>query len=235
MCYIITDNVHYLGMDYRGRPSVETKSSEAHEFMSWIGAENFLRCLPDAFRRYKWEIVDLRQCEEEGTVTVDESGKRIFGNSTKTTILEADDFDICNFFDKVITVMSQLDRYIANMKDGEQLTDMKILDVRHYIRNNNHRLNAIQMQRLGYYLQELERKRYGYKSGRLIAEMFASNVEALKDKSCIDKMNDIVNSRYHPRVLEDSDIESIINKKKELEFPTDAFATYGEAVGMGIG
>ena len=128
---------------------------------------------------------------------------------------------------------AQLDRYISNMTDGEQLTDMKILDVRHYIRDNNHRLNAIQMQRLGYYLQELERKRYGYKSGRLIAEMFASNVEALKDKSYIDKMNDVVSSRYRPRVLDDSDIENIINKKKELEFPTDTFAAFDDAVGMG--
>ena len=45
-------------------------------------------------------------------------------------------------------------------------------------------------------------------------------------------MNDVVNSRYRPRVLEDSDIESIINKKKELEFPTDTFAVFDEAVGM---
>lgn len=232
MCYIISDNIHYLGMDYRGRPTIETKANKAHEFMSWIGAENYLRCLPEMLRRYKWQILDITDASNDGDESAEQTNGKTFGNPTKTTMLESDDFDICAFFENVITVMSQLDRYISNMNDGEQLTDMKKLDVRHYIRDNNHRLNAIQMQRLGYYLQELERKRYGYKSGRLIAEMFANNVEALKDKSFIDKMNDVVNSRYRPRVLEDSDIESIINKKKELEFPTDTFAVFDEAVGM---
>ena len=114
--------------------------------------------------------------------------------------------------------MSQLERFVANMTSNEQIADMKILDVRHYIRDNNHRLSAIQMQRLGYYLQELEKERYDYKSKRLIAEIFENNLSALKDKSNIDRMKDIMNSKYHPRVLDDTDIEYIFNKKKELEF-----------------
>ena len=141
-----------------------------------------------------------------------------FGNPTKTTALEEDDFDMVGFFENVINVMSQLERFVANMTSNEQIADMKILDVRHYIRDNNHRLSAIQMQRLGYYLQELEKERYDYKSKRLIAEIFENNLSALKDKSNIDKMKDIMNSKYHPRVLDDTDIEYIINKKKELEF-----------------
>lgn len=43
--------------------------------------------------------------------------------------------------------------------------------------------------------------------------------------------------RQHPLsrngLLDDSDIECIINNKKELEFPTEAFAEFGEVVGMG--
>ena len=114
--------------------------------------------------------------------------------------------------------MSQLERYIMNMHSNEQIADMKILDVRHYIRDNDHRLSAIQMQRLGYYLQELEKERYKYKSGRIIASMFINNIEALKDKNNIDKINDVMTSKYRPKVLDDTDIEYIINKKKDVIF-----------------
>lgn len=110
--------------------------------------------------------------------------------------------------------MSQIDRFIANMVSNEEIVDMKILDVRHYIRDNNHKLSAIQMHRLGYYLQSLEKERYDYKSKRLIASMFANNIGALKDKNNIEKVNDILTSKYRPKVLDDTDIEYIINKKK---------------------
>ena len=113
--------------------------------------------------------------------------------------------------------MSQIDKFISNMLFQEETTDMKILDVRHYIRDNNHKLNAIQMQRLGYYLQQLEIERYDYKSRRLIASLFANNINALKDKNNITKMQDILTSQYRPKVLNDSDIDMIINKKKTPE------------------
>lgn len=129
--------------------------------------------------------------------------------------MEEEDFDICGFFADVINVMSQLDRFITNMISNEQIADMKILDIRHYLRDNDHRLSAIQMQRLGYYLQSLEKERYGYKSKRLIASMFLNNIDALKDKNNIHKMNEILTSKYRPKVLDDTDIEYIINKKKE--------------------
>lgn len=74
------------------------------------------------------------------------------------------------------------------------------------------------MQRLGYYLQDLEKECYDYKSKRLIASIFANNIDALKDKNNIDKMNDVVMSKYRPKVLDDTDIEYIINKKKDVSF-----------------
>lgn len=111
--------------------------------------------------------------------------------------------------------MSQLERFIFNMQSNEQIADMKILDIRHYIRDNEHRLNAIQMQRLGFYLQNLEKERYEYKSKRLIASMFVDNIDALKNAESIEKMYDVVRSKYKPRVLEDEDIDEIINRKKD--------------------
>lgn len=59
---------------------------------------------------------------------------------------------------------------------------------------------------------------YDLISPRLIASMFANNIEALKDKNNIDKMDNVVTSKYRPKVLDDTDIEYIINKKKENAF-----------------
>ena len=73
------------------------------------------------------------------------------------------------------------------------------------------------MQRLGYYLQDLEKERYDYKSKRIIASMFV-NIDTLKDKNNIEKMKDVLTSKYRPKILDDNDIDYIINKKKEFSF-----------------
>lgn len=214
MCYVLTDNNFYIGKDFRGRPTAVTAKDKAFTFKTGVAADNFLRCIPEAMKKYNWVA---RESEESiDDFFIPEVKK--FANPTKVTDLEDESFDICEFFTHIVQIMSQIDRFIANMVSNEQITDMKILDVRHYMRDNNHRLSAIQMQRLGYYLQELEKERYEYKSKRLIASMFAGNIEALKDKNNIDKMNDVLTSKYHPKVLDDRDIEYIINKKKDDAF-----------------
>lgn len=214
MCYILTDNNLFIGKGFHGRPTTVTSKERAFTFKTIVAADNFLACLPGEIKNYNWRVCDLSERNDE--FMMPETKK--FGNPTKTTGLEDENFDICKFFTQAVQVMSQIDRYIANMISNEQIVDMKILDVRHYIRDNNHRLSAIQMQRLGYYLQELEKERYDYKSKRLIASMFANNIEALKDKNNIEKMNDVLMSKYRPKVLDDTDIEYIINKKKDVAF-----------------
>lgn len=213
MCYALTDNNFYIGKDDHGRPTTVSSMTNAMKFKTLLAAENYVKCIPDTFRKYDWFVLNVDDSVNENNEELPVT--RHFGNPTLTTTLEEDEFDICEFFTSVIDIMSQIDRFISNMTDNEQIVDMKILDVRHYIRNNNHKLNAIQMQRLGYYLQDLEKERYGYKSKRLIASMFANNIDALKNKSNINKMNSILTSHYRPKVLDDTDIEYIINKKKD--------------------
>ncbi len=212
--YVLTSNNFYIGTDYRGCPNTVTSKTNALTFKTRVAAVNYLSCIPCSLKNFNWSISSY----DEDTDEIDFVPElKKFGNPTKTTSLEDDDFDICEFFSNTINVMSQLDRFIANMTDKEQITDMKILDIRHYIRNNNHKLNAVQMQRLGYYLRDLEKERYRYKSNRLIASMFASNIDALKDKKNIQKMTDVITSKYNPKILDDNDIEYIINKKKDIE------------------
>lgn len=212
MCYVLTDDNFFIGKDFRERPTAVTAKEKAYTFKTGVSAENFLRCIPDTIKKYNWKVCDLDEYSDEFMP----AEIKKFKNPTKVTDLEDENFDICEFFTQTIQVMSQIDRFIANMVSNEQIVDMKILDVRHYIRDNNHRLSAIQMQRLGYYLQDLEKERYNYKSKRLIASMFANSIDALKDKNSIDKMNDVVTSKYRPKVLDDTDIEYIINKKKDI-------------------
>lgn len=222
MGYVLVDGNLYLGKDAKGRPVSVMNKENVNVFKSKVAAENFLNHLPDSVKIYNWQVCRLKsddeielEIEREKYLTEGLAEIKKFGNPTKTTTMEEEDFDICGFFTDVINVMSQLDRFITNMISNEQIADMKILDVRHYLRDNDHRLSAIQMQRLGYYLQSLEKERYGYKSKRLIASMFLNNIDALKDKNNIHKMNEILTSKYRPKVLDDTDIEYIINKKKE--------------------
>ncbi len=214
MCYVLTDDNIFIGKGFRGCPTAVTEKERAFTFKTKLAADNFLRCIPNVIKGYNWKICNLDERNDE--IMMPEVKK--FGNPTKTTAIEDENFDIFEFFTTAVQVMSQIDRFIANMVSNEQIVDMKILDVRHYIRDNNHRLSAIQMQRLGYYLQDLEKERYDYKSKRLVASMFADNIEALTDKNNIDKMKDVVTSKYRPKVLDDTDIEYIINKKKDIAF-----------------
>ena len=214
MRYVLKDNNFYIGKDFRGRPMTVSDKERAYTFKTGVAANNFLRCIPETIKIYNWKICDLDERNDE--LMMQETKK--FGNPTKETALEDENFDICGFFTNVVQIMSQIDRFIANMESNEQIADLKILDVRHYIRDNNHKLSAIQMQRLGYYLQDLEKERYDYKSKRIIASMFANSIDTLKNKNSIDKMNDVVTSKYRPKVLDDTDIEYIINKKKDVAF-----------------
>ncbi len=214
MCYLLTDTEFFVGQGLRGRPVAVKEMEKALSFKTSSAAKHFLRCIPGEIKNYNWKIYDLDERGDKHMIPE----IREFGNPTKTTVLEEESFDICEFFTQAIQVMAQIDRFIANMASNEQVVDMKILDVRHYIRDSSHKLNAIQMQRLGYYLQSLEKERYDYKAKRLIATIFADNIDALKDKNNINKMNHIMTSKYIPKVLDDDDIESIINKKKDVEF-----------------
>ena len=206
--YIITDGKVFLGKDFKNKAIVISDKKRATEFSSEFAARNFIKNLPVLLKK-AWYIKN-----DDGFCTEIEYESQF--EFEKVTPMEDKDFDICGFFEQVIDVMSNIDLFINNMAEKESVTDMKILDIRHYIRNNNHKLNAIQMQRLGYYLQELEKERYSYKSNRLIASMFSNNLSALKDKSNISKMREVVSSQYKPRVLDDNDIECIINKKKDI-------------------
>ncbi len=213
--FVLTNDCYYIGKDFRGRPIPVLSKEKAILFKTEQAAKNCSNNLSSTLKNYMWRVEPVNDTYPENTLTlVTNIEKTIYNPNTR---IDDDNFDICTFFSEVINIMSQIDKFISNMTYKEETADMKILDVRHYLRNNNHKLNAIQMQRLGYYLQDLEIERYECKSKRLIASMFANNINALKDVNNIAKMQDVLTSHYRPRVLEDTDIDYIINKKKNEE------------------
>jgi len=225
--YLLSDKNFFVGTDINNHPIIVSEKNKAMLFKTEQAARNYLTRLPDVLKINAWhiynvaEIDDCNDCDDADVCDdceTPENADRVpeyYGHSNMPTPFEEEGFDISDFFTDVINKMSHIDKYIMNMESSEHYIDMKILDIRHYIRDNDHRLNAIQMQRLGFYLRELEKERYDCKSNRLIASMFANNINALKDIKCIQKIHSIRNSKYRPKILEDSDIEDIINKKKE--------------------
>ncbi len=214
MCFVLTDFSVYAGRGFEDSPCAVSTKEKAYTFKTKKEAENYLKNVPKILKPYNWKIFNIGETAEKTSFNEVKS----FGNPTKATFIEEESIDILDFFTNAVKVMSEIDRFAENMQTKEQITDMKIMDIRHYLRDNTHKLSAIQMQRLGYYLQELEKERYSYKSQRLIAETFISNPSSLKDKKSIDKINSIVTSKYNPRILDDTDIEYIINKKKDMAF-----------------
>ena len=212
--FILTDGEMYVGNDGRNKPTVVNDSSRAMEFKTSAAAKNYLKCIPDCIKGHIWTVVDLDNDLEDIMPQEESEFFPVRGSDRLITMMELENFDAYEFFSKVITVMAQIDAYIENMEYKQQTTEMKMLDVRHYMRNEDHKFNAVQMQRLGYYLQDLEKERYKYKSNKLIAAMVANNMDAMKNLNTIKKMNDILTSQYKPRILDDVDIEHIINKKK---------------------
>jgi len=216
--YILADKGVYIGKDKNNRPVLVTDVDRATAFKTEFAASNYANNIPDMLKKYNWCVCSLDEMPSAGGMIIEYPVKTTmdYGRGAGSKLTDDENFDICAFFENTVRVMSQIDGYISDMVSKEQITDMKILDVRHYIRNNDHKLNAIQMQRLGYYLQELEKERYDYKAKRIIASMFANDIDALKDKRNIDRMNDVLTSKYRPKVLDDTDIEYIINKKKDM-------------------
>lgn len=218
--FVLKDEKGYLGKDDFDRPTIVNNSKTAITFKSRYAAKNFLKNLPAIYQNKNWLVCPSESAYYTEELGVEEMEGSLFGDekplflSSSPTPIEENDIDLREFFTNAINVMPNIDKFISNMYQNENTANMKILDIRHYIRNNDHKLGAIQMQRLGYYLQSLERERYKYKSNRLIASLFADNISALKDKNNLIKINSILMSSYNPRVLSDEDIEEIINKKK---------------------
>ena len=209
--YFITDGKHFIGIDQQGKPTIVNNYDKAKTFNCEHKALNYISNIKSSLRKFNWKVIEKLNGEDKIMYQTDSIHNEY---TYVTTKLEKDNFNIIDFFSNTISTISQLSEYVKNMKVKESECDLKILDIRHYIRSDKHKLNCIQIQRIGYYLQSIERQRKGYKTNRLIAELFVKNLDRLENIDYIEKINQIATSQYRPRRLQDDDIERIINQKK---------------------
>ena len=97
----------------------------------------------------------------------------------------------------------------------EQEYNKKILDIRHYKREINTKLSAIQLQRLEQFEIQLERERYECKSNRIIAEIFLSDLKRLENINYIDVVKNVKESEYKPEIFTYEFLDEIVGKKRK--------------------
>lgn len=206
--YRITDGSNYIGLSSEGCQTAVKNLGKAVEFSEKQKAVNYLNNIKSTLKKFNWSIV-----EEESGGEKDISDMECI--EYVETELEKSGFDISKFFKETIKTISQLRGYAANMGYLEKEDNKKILDVRHYIRDEKVKLNAIQMQRIGYYLRQLEKERYEHKSNRMIAEIFLSDLKRLDNINYIEVVKNVKESEYVPEILTYEMLDEIVGRGKK--------------------
>ena len=133
----------------------------------------------------------------------------------RETQLEKDGLNILEFFSGVVEVFSQLRDYAKNMSVLEQEYNQKILDIRHYKRDINTKLSAVQLQRLEQFEIQIERERYECKSNRRIVEIFLADLSRLENINYLEVMRNIKESVYKPEIFTYELLDEIVGKKRK--------------------
>lgn len=211
--YALSNGNTYIGINSQKVATSVSNVKKALMFSEEKKALNYMDNLKNTLKKFNWHVVNLEAESEfcETSETVESQDTYI------ETELEKSNFDISKFFKETIATISQLRDYSKNMNFLEQEYNKKILDVRHYIRDENTKLNAVQMQRIGYFLQQLERERYECKSNRLIAEIFLSDLNNLENINYVEEIRSIKESKYNPKILTYEMLDEIAGKRSNCD------------------
>lgn len=208
--YVITNGHSYIGVDLNNAATVVSIVEKALVFSDEKKALNYITNLKAILRKFNWYVVNIDSKEQNSDEKEESCGEYTY----VPTILEQSEFNISDFFNNAIDTMSQLKDYANNMAFLECEYNKKILDVRHYKRDINTKLSAIQLQRLEQFEIQLERERYECKANRMIADFFLDDLDRLKSIECKDKIKNIKESEYKPRILTYELLDEIVGKKK---------------------
>lgn len=227
--FIIKDGKKYVGEDNMRKPTMVAKKRLATKYKTKQSAENAIKNLPYLLKKqHDWNVFELKPLEDsrsgqEATVGQSEveMSKKIqkVENEKATTAAQTiipdnvfdDNFDIKTFLQDILPVLSNLKEFYNSKIDQEDNINDMILDIRHYLRDNVGKINAIQMQRLGYYQQQLEREREIAKKSYTIAREILDEPEKLLKWNFTKMVNDVFQTPYKPRVLTYKMISEISN------------------------
>lgn len=215
--YVIYDGRSYIGATANNTPSCVGNRKKALTFDTLEKANNYINNIKATMRKFPWQVVCVGRkdnCSETDTNSCDNEIKPPCDPKSEMKLNQFN-FNVAEFFNTTIETVSQLDEYAKNMRELEESYNGEIMDVRHYKRDPDTKLNAIQLQRLEQFEIQLEKERYECKSNRLIAELFLGNLNKLKDRKMLHEIQKIKNSKYRPRSLSFEAIDEIVGKVKK--------------------
>lgn len=229
---LITNGKQYIRLDSNGSP--QTCGQVLAERFSEDKAKNIIKNLPKPLRKFHFnvqivpEIAAQPKPVEEEKLPEDIDGilaelddyyedyqqnskydnpYTYHGETALEKELSINDIGIGNFFKMVIDCVSDREKYIENMEYLIKEYDLKILDVRHFIRDEDTKLGTVAMSRISYLLQYYERQRAICKRNRNCARIFQYHVERFKSKKYMKVIDTIMNSKYKYRRLSKSYLE----------------------------
>lgn len=208
--YLLSDGHGYIGVDANNTATSVSSIKRALTFTDEKKAENYLLNLKTTLKKFDWQIIKI----EDETENVEQSCENDGEYTYVETQLEKSGFNITNFFNEAVETVSQLRGYAKNMGYLEKEYNQKILDVRHYKRDINTKLSAVQLQRLEQFEIQLERERYECKSNRMIAEIFLTDLGRLENVNYLEVIRNIKESEYKPEILTYELLDEIVGKKK---------------------
>lgn len=204
--YVLSNGRNYIGVNAENVATSVNDIKKAITFHEEKKAVNYRENLKSTLKKFNWQVVEV---EEDATQT--EDAKEYVYVETN---LEKSGFDISAFFKNAVETVSELRDYADNMGFLEQEYNKKILDVRHYKRDDNTKLSAVQLQRLEQFEIQLERERYECKSNRMIAEIFLTDLKRLENINYVEVVKNIKESEYKPEILTYELLDEIVGKKK---------------------
>ena len=206
--YVLSNGYNYVGLSADNVATCVSNPKRALQFAEEKKALNYKDNLKSTLKKFNWQIMRIEDESGECETTED-------CNEYMETELEESGFDISKFFIDAVKTVSQLRDYAKNMGFLEQEYNQKILDVRHYKRDINTKLSAIQLQKLEQFEIQLERERYECKSNRIIAEIFLSDLKRLENINYIDVVKNVKESEYKPEIFTYEFLDEIVGKKRK--------------------
>lgn len=114
MCYLITDNKHYIEL-VENRPSITTDSMRAQTWASEDKAKNYMSTLPIFLQKYEWHV---------------ESAKNAI-MSVNTDIIDVD-----NVIAYLVEASDRLERRLDYLCKQLSVIDLERTDIEHYVEFN---------------------------------------------------------------------------------------------------
>ena len=208
--YVLSNGNTYIGINNDNIVTSVSNVNKAMRFTEEKKAINYRDNLKNTLKKFNWQVVKGEDEDENVGVNCENVGEYTYVE----TELEKSGFDISKFFNDAIETVSQLRKYADNMGYLEREYNQKILDVRHYKRDINTKLSAIQLQRLEQFEIQLERERYDCKSNRMIAEIFLNDLNRLENVKYLEVVRNVKESEYKPEILTYELLDEIVGKKR---------------------